>query len=183
VVRAAVLAHGKTLARKRAQTLRRDDYGILIDDDWLKQVDYFLDRVVRPRIDSDLAPIFNEMRGELRQKIIEPMLDQMSTEFDSPIVFDPDSHSPAAYEAYCAKVLRQAGWNAQTTRATRDQGVDIIAEKDGVRVVLQCKKYSQPVGNKAVQEVYAAMRFERAHRSCRGVGRKADGDISCSRCS
>jgi restriction system protein len=31
-----------------------------------------------------------------------------------------------------------------------------------MRVVLQCKLYSQPVGNKAVQEVVAARNFERA---------------------
>lgn len=35
------------------------------------------------------------------------------------------------------------------------QGLDIIAEQDGVKVGFQCKLYSKPVGNKAIQEAYA----------------------------
>jgi restriction system protein len=38
---------------------------------------------------------------------------------------------------------------------------DIIAERDGKRIVVQCKFYSKPVGNKAVQEA-AARLHERA---------------------
>ena len=45
---------------------------------------------------------------------------------------------------------------------SRDQGVDVVAEKDDVRVVIQCKKYARPVGNKSVQEVAAARAHEQA---------------------
>jgi restriction system protein len=34
---------------------------------------------------------------------------------------------------------------------------DIIAERDGKRIVVQCKFYSKPVGNKAVQEAAARL--------------------------
>jgi hypothetical protein len=70
--------------------------------------------------------------------------------------------SPTAYEALCAKELRQNGWDARLTPTTGDQGVDIVAEKSGVRVVIQCKLYSASVGNTAVQEIVAAKAFERA---------------------
>ncbi len=46
------------------------------------------------------------------------------------------------------------------TAVTGDQGADVLAERNGVRLVLQCKLYNQPVGNKAVQEVYAARNFQ-----------------------
>lgn len=49
--------------------------------------------------------------------------------------------------ALCAQELRQSGWNARVQG--RDQDVDVMAEKNGVRVVLQCKLYAGPVGNKA----------------------------------
>ena len=48
------------------------------------------------------------------------------------------------------------------TKATGDQGADVIAEKDGTHLVLQCKFYSTPVGNKAVQEAFAAQHHYRA---------------------
>ena len=71
--------------------------------------------------------------------------------------------SPPEFEVYCADELRQCGWNARVTTQSGDQGVDIIAEKNGVRVVLQCKLYTGAVGNKSVQEVVAARAHERAH--------------------
>ena len=44
----------------------------------------------------------------------------------------------------------------------RPRGVDVVAERDGVRVVVQCKLYARPVGNKSVQEAAAARAHERA---------------------
>jgi restriction system protein len=70
--------------------------------------------------------------------------------------------SPADYEQYCAGQLRLAGWSADTTKASGDQGTDIIAQKGDLRLVVQCKLYNHPVGNKAVQEITAARTHERA---------------------
>src|SRR6185437_8720437 len=53
--------------------------------------------------------------------------------------------TPLEYEQFCARALRRGGWNATVTRSTGDQGADVVAEKNGVRVVLQCKLYTQPV--------------------------------------
>jgi restriction system protein len=41
--------------------------------------------------------------------------------------------------------------------------VDLIAEQAGRKVVLQCKLYSAPVGNSAVQQVFAGKAFEDAY--------------------
>ncbi|HEY8070490.1 MAG TPA: restriction endonuclease [Methylocystis sp.] len=72
--------------------------------------------------------------------------------------------SPREFEHYCAAVLREMKWKARVTQASGDQGVDIVAEKRGVRIVIQCKKYSKPVGNRAVQEIVAAIAHEGARR-------------------
>jgi len=79
--------------------------------------------------------------------------------------FDPPATwvmSPSAFEHHCADILRQQGWAAQTTRASGDQGIDVLAERAGVRIVIQCKYYSKPVGNAAVQEAFAALAHARA---------------------
>lgn len=72
--------------------------------------------------------------------------------------------SPREFEHYCAAVLREMNWKARVTRASGDQGVDIVAEKRGMRIVIQCKKYSKPVGNRAVQEIVAGIAHEGARR-------------------
>ena len=72
--------------------------------------------------------------------------------------------SPGEFEHYCAAVLRDMKWDARVTQASVDQGVDIVAEKRGLRIVIQCKKYSKPVGNYAVQEIVAGIAHEDAQR-------------------
>lgn len=68
------------------------------------------------------------------------------------------------FEYLCAEVLRKNRYeNIMVTNASGDQGVDILASKDGIQYAIQCKRYSQTVGNKAVQEIYAGMKFYHAH--------------------
>jgi HJR/Mrr/RecB family endonuclease len=67
-----------------------------------------------------------------------------------------DNIDPLEFERRCAEAMQLSGWIAQTTKSTGDQGADVIASKRGITVVLQCKLYSNTVGNKAVQEVFAA---------------------------
>lgn len=68
-----------------------------------------------------------------------------------------DEMSGIDYEKHCAQLLEAAGWSVSDTAVTGDQGVDLIATKNNSRVCIQCKRYSSPVGNKAVQEVTAGM--------------------------
>lgn len=47
----------------------------------------------------------------------------------------------------------------EPTPITGDQGADVIMVVEGVKIVIQAKKYTGVVGNAAVQEVFAAMQF------------------------
>lgn len=67
-----------------------------------------------------------------------------------------DTLSGLEFEAYFTKILMKLGYNAQITKASGDDGGDIIATKENIKFVFQCKNYSNAVGNKAVQEVYTA---------------------------
>lgn len=69
------------------------------------------------------------------------------------IVDEMEGHD---FEYYCADLLKEKGFlEVQVTSGSRDYGVDILAEKDGVTYAIQCKCYSTPVGVTAVQEAYA----------------------------
>ena len=58
------------------------------------------------------------------------------------------------FEYFCADLLRYDGFiNIQVTRGSGDQGVDIIAWKDGQKYAIQCKRYNKNIGNAAVQQV------------------------------
>lgn len=60
------------------------------------------------------------------------------------------------FEHYMAQLLIKLGYTTKVTQSTQDDGADVLAEKDGIKYVFQCKNYSSTVGNKAVQEVYSA---------------------------
>lgn len=60
------------------------------------------------------------------------------------------------FEYYCAQLLEKSGFDeVEVTRGSGDYGIDILAQKDGVTYAIQCKRYTAPVGVKAVQEAYA----------------------------
>ena len=63
------------------------------------------------------------------------------------------------YEKYCKYILEQRGWTIKLTSKSGDQGVDLIASKEYLKVCIQCKRYSKPVGNKAVQEIFTGKQF------------------------
>jgi HJR/Mrr/RecB family endonuclease len=77
--------------------------------------------------------------------------------------------------------LKQNGFgNIRGTAATADQGADLIATKANRTIVIQAKRYRGAVGNKAVQEAAAAVKFYSAdegwvitsgtfHRICKGT--------------
>jgi restriction system protein len=76
-----------------------------------------------------------------------------------------DAMDGVAFEGYVAARLGRAGWQVSSTPQTGDYGVDLIAEKDGRYVAVQCKRYGKPVGVAAVQQVVAGARHHGCTRS------------------
>lgn len=76
-----------------------------------------------------------------------------------------DLMNPYDFETYIAHIFSAQGYSAKVTKASGDQGADIVMEKLGEKIVVQVKLYSRPVGNKAVQEVVAAKSYYDASRA------------------
>jgi restriction system protein len=75
-------------------------------------------------------------------------------------ILDATRHmSGIEFEELMTQFFRSIGYKAQMTKASGDQGVDLLLQKDGRRTAVQLKRYSKPVGNKAVQEALAGMMF------------------------
>ena len=63
------------------------------------------------------------------------------------------------FEIFCQQQLKLQGWEVKRTPISGDQGVDLIASIDNLRLCIQCKDHQKAIGNKAVQEVYAGMKY------------------------
>ena len=65
-----------------------------------------------------------------------------------------DSMDGHEFEHWCAELLKKNGYcSVEVTVGSGDQGVDVLAQKEGIRYAIQCKCYSKDLGNKPVQEV------------------------------
>lgn len=114
---------------------------------------YLLDTSIH---EPDEDTIFHAMNRIVTRVLLSDDNEIPSTDFDSIV-------SPIVYEKAVARYMTEPlGWEANTTKATGDQGADVIGTKNDIKVVIQCKFYSLPVGNKAIQEAHAAKGFYNA---------------------
>src|SRR5579863_9780253 len=70
--------------------------------------------------------------------------------------------TPEEYEHLVADSLRAEGWSATVTPYTHDFGVDVIAERDGVRLAVQAKMFggaNRPVSATMVTQLHGAAAY------------------------
>ena len=175
-----VAEHLPTLSKKRQQAIYIDDYGAVCGlQKWSDELKYFRVQVIErdPIIESicdliiqedirriiadnsipDLGMVTGSGFERFHDFVNEEMLSKLG-----PQTFDVDIEVMAGgeFEVHCAQLLEQEGWTVIRKGGTGDQGVDLVASLGQLRVAVQCKRYSQPVCNKAVQEVAAGRQFE-----------------------
>jgi restriction system protein len=152
--------HINALVRQRTIQVHNDSYGKPMLDKWHSEVSYFITHHVRPALRPSQRRLLDGERMVILQRISRRVADVVK----QGLVFTAVSASmpTVEFEEFCAEKLRACGWKVRLTPLCRDQGVDVIAEKNGVRVVLQCELYSNTVGNKAVREIAAGKVHQQA---------------------
>lgn len=179
IIRSIVIKHIKVLSMKRQQMVFQDEYGVESYDKWNVELAYFFDRVLVPGLNKWLEqeqtyPFHNCF---IIEKLVIEREDgsvKQTLEFIDRIVrtegfVDAQDFSNMGghdYEHYVANLVRECGWAALVTKASGDHGADIVAEKKGFRLAIQCKRYTSLVGNKSVQEVYAAKTYYKCDMAC-----------------
>ncbi|MFE1600071.1 restriction endonuclease [Methylobacterium sp. ID0610] len=153
-VRTLVERHRDVLRLRRRQETYLDAYDNLILDGWERERAYYIARTLVPRLEEEG---YGDLVAKRPAEILAIVEDVSLPDAEPEEEVLPDDG--IAYERFCAALLERAGWDARPTRASGDQGADVIAEQDGVRLVVQCKRYAKPVGNAAVQEVVAARSY------------------------
>lgn len=70
------------------------------------------------------------------------------------------------FENFIKNLLKNTGYdNPQLTKASGDEGVDIIAYKNEKKIAIQCKRYSGKISNSAIQQVYSGKTFYDCHEA------------------
>lgn len=77
-----------------------------------------------------------------------------------------DTMCGSDFEEFSASVLKAIGFDKVKISGTAgDQGVDILAKKDGETYAIQCKRYGNKLDNTPVQEIYAGSQHYNTDRS------------------
>lgn len=144
--------HFDVLYTKYSQLRYQDEYGIWHNEKWNKELDYFFRNVFSEDIKLKLyyGSFFNDyfyskIKQEMEKDVISQEVRELKTGDD--------------FEEFIKAILQHKGLNVRKTPRTGDQGVDLIVKTDTSKIAIQCKFYSKPVGNKAVQEVAAGKVF------------------------
>ncbi len=163
VARHVTRDHARLLSVKRNQLVAHDGYGNYRLQPWIDHVDYFIG-ARHPARSATARP--QDRRRDKGYGAVVAHQESLAADAAGRggrsgrcRFVNADVVSGEHYEALCRTLLQGRGWKVETTPMTGDQGADLIAEAHGRRVVIQCKFHARPIGNKAVQEAFAAVGF------------------------
>ena len=167
IVAAEIDAQRSKLRIRKHQLVFEDIYGTKHEGQWTKEKEIFFRTRLWPLlVDAGLEDIAPTIQPGAMVQIEDAANSEAGdivapTFHSSPEAYDPRM-LPTDYEIFCARQLILSGWDARTTVATGDQGADVIATRDGKKLVVQCKLYASSIGNDAVQQVYSAKKYQEA---------------------
>ena len=73
--------------------------------------------------------------------------------------------SGVEFERELAALFQRRGYRVQSTPSSGDQGIDLVARKNGKTTIVQCKRYKSPVGPAIARELYGSLIASRADRA------------------
>ena len=129
---------------------------------------FYIDLIDFIEENSSFIQELERMEGQLTwgdpedSSIIEILEDEMKK--NTAKLEYSDQMDPYEYEHFCAEQFNNNNWKAKATQGSSDQGVDVIATKNNITLVAQCKRFKKTVGNKAVQEIVAGMKYYQANK-------------------
>lgn len=80
-------------------------------------------------------------------------------------ILDIDQMDGFQFEYYLEQLFKSQNYKTEVTASRGDYGADLVLQKNGQKIVVQAKRYSKPVGIKAIQEVAAAKSYYNANES------------------
>ena len=125
---------------------------------------------VNGKNDSSVMELFNQLKEKIQErielseknKIKEELLNgqsnentvQMTTNLD-----DIDFMTGVEFEKFLGEKFKSFGDKVEYTKASGDQGIDLIITKNSRKTGVQAKCYSQKVSNGAIQEAVAGKAY------------------------
>lgn len=148
----------------KSDSTRPDRYGSVRPDGWEREKAAFIDSRIAPRLrdaghDHLLPTLLPAIDTEIERRadaLVDPSLADTDhgTAYATAAAQEAVDPELSDYASRCTSILQNAGWTTEPSPAAYSKAVDIFAERDGRRLLLQCKGGGAPVGVEAVQQVF-----------------------------
>lgn len=113
-----------------------------------------------PKICLDIKSTISELRKDNKISTFEKNLFSRNNNLETVYTIDDiDLMNGLEFEEFLATLFVKMGYSAKLTKSTGDQGIDVVAERKGIKYGIQAKCYAGNVGNSAVQEAVAGKSF------------------------
>ena len=139
------------------------------DDSSLADTYAFVEREVvvaqkRQELEQFKAKMLSQETGPLDPRTNEAPVqnasqEQETTERRTLTIEDIDKFSGVEFERFVGSLFAEDGYEVEYTQATNDKGIDVIAQRKGKSIGIQCKCYSSTVGLSAVQEAFSGKSY------------------------
>ena len=145
---------------RKQQIYARDADISICDYHWEKEKFFFLWSYCEKCLDGVISYYANDRSSKeeklLRDgiKCIENITDEYFQNNKNKFLYTDEQSTWQQYELMCYSILKSENWNVSLTDGGADFGVDLIAVKNNLKVAIQCKKHTNTVGIKAIQEVF-----------------------------
>ena len=105
---------------------------------------------------------FCDLRTDAKKLVrFERSLDWM----ESKTFTDIDAMTGFEFEDFIVDLFIKLGYVVEKRKRTREQGLDLLLFKHGVRIVVQVKRQRRPVGNKSIQQALGALVYYKGQQA------------------
>ncbi len=166
IARDEVHAQASALRRAKSDTMLPDRYGTTHSDGWEREKALFVNSRIFARLrDAGYADTLPALLPAIDTEIERQANSMVESGTFAPdtgpvqaygIVARDNDPELSTYATRCESLLREAGWTTELSPAETGQGIDILAERGGRKLLLQCKGGRASVGVEAVQRAFAS---------------------------
>jgi restriction system protein len=159
-----IQAQAMALRAAKSDSTHPDRYGTMLADGWEREKAAFIASRISPRLrnagyENMLPALLPAIDTEIERRanaLVEPSLsgadDRM--EYANRAQHEAVDAELSDYASRCTSLLQSAGWTTDPSPPAYNKAVDIFAERDGRKLLLQCKGGVTPVGVEAVQQIF-----------------------------
>lgn len=136
----------------------------LYGEHYYKHMDSFMQLLKEQSISTnneEISLLLHEIKDEIELKHFE---EELKTPEEFIELKNIDNLTGFEFEEYLKLLFKKMGYKAKNTSLSHDQGADLIIERFGETIVVQAKRYTDKVSNKAIQEVVASIAHYQAQR-------------------